>query len=77
MAKKASVLAFVALMANVASRRDAAAPFDISSCTLPPSWRGSWFHGGFPQPLNVTDRVITNKGTCVHSVGPRYIIAEQ
>ena len=52
-------------------------PLLTKSCVLPQSWTGSWFHGGFPHPLNITAKVIANKGTCVTNAGSRYIVAEQ
>ena len=48
-------------------------------CELPSRWIGSWYHDGFPAPLNVTaDSEISGKGTCVHEMGGgRFIIRER
>ena len=76
---KVVAVAFVAVMAwqNV-GRGDCTTPTLLNEdCTLPTSWGGSWFHSGFPHPLNITDRAIDNKGTCINHIGNRYIMAEQ
>ena len=65
---------------NLASRQNFEYPGSVaaqSSCSFPVEWRGSWFHGGFPQPLNITQNVISNKGTCLQNIGSRYIVAER
>lgn len=48
-----------------------------SGCEFPSAWRGSWFHSGFPQPLNITSGVISEKGTCFASKGSHYLVKER
>ena len=40
-----------------------------SRCSFPPSWRGKWFHLGFPEPLRISEDAIAGKGRCVRQSG--------
>ena len=48
-----------------------------SSCTFPTEWHGSWFHLGFPKPLNISKDFIDSKGMCTESNGARFIVGER
>ena len=48
-----------------------------SGCVFPSEWHGSWFHLGFPNPLNISEHFIDSKGTCVVSNRARFIVAER
>ena len=46
-------------------------------CSFPSEWHGSWFHLGFPKPLNISKDFIDSKGTCTQSNGARFIVGER
>ena len=46
-------------------------------CSFPSQWHGSWFHLGFPKPLNISKDFIDSKGTCTQSNGARFIVGER
>ena len=48
-----------------------------ADCVFPTEWHGSWFHFGFPKPLNISKDFIDSKGTCVEGKGARFIVAER
>ena len=48
-----------------------------SYCSFPSEWHGSWFHLGFPKPLNISKDFIDSKGTCTQSNGARFIVGER
>ena len=48
-----------------------------ASCSFPSEWYGSWFHLGFPRPLNISKDFIDSKGTCTHTDGARFIVGER
>ncbi len=58
-------------------RRWTASEAAASDCQIPESWHGSWYHHGFPQPLNITAGHITSKGTCVQQEGSRFIMEDR
>ena len=51
--------------------------FCFSECIFPSDWHGRWFHLGFPEPLNITKNLISNKGKCVHNENNQYIMEEK
>ena len=48
-----------------------------SGCVFPSEWHGSWFHLGFPKPLNISKDFIDSKGTCTERNGARFIVGER
>ena len=48
-----------------------------AGCSFPTEWHGTWFHLGFPKPLNISNHFIDSKGTCKESNGPRFIVGER
>ena len=62
---------FASLKSDNAFQRTAA------GCSFPSEWHGSWFHLGFPKPLNISKDFIDSKGTCTHSNGARFIVGER
>ena len=53
-------------------------PFQrTSGCIFPSKWHGSWFHLGFPKPLNISKDFIDSKGTCTERNGARFIVGER
>ena len=58
-------------------KSDNAFPKTPPGCSFPSEWRGSWFHLGFPKPLNISKDFIDSKGTCTHSNGARFIVGER
>jgi hypothetical protein len=47
------------------------------NCEFPQSWQGTWYHLGFPQPLNISFNHISSKGTCVQQSGSMFIITDR
>ncbi len=50
----------------------------MGRCEFPARWHGTWFHLGFPRPLNITADAIDSKGRCTHSDGgSRFLVWEK
>lgn len=50
---------------------------DPPECEFPEVWIGTWFHLGFPHPLNITRNEITSKGTCFRKQGSHFLVRER
>ncbi|TRY66958.1 hypothetical protein TCAL_09920, partial [Tigriopus californicus] len=50
---------------------------DPPECEFPEVWIGTWFHLGFPHPLNITRNEITSKGTCFRRQGSHFLVRER
>lgn len=48
-----------------------------SQCQFPKSWQGTWYHSGFPHPLNISTNHISSKGTCLQQSGSMYILNDR
>ena len=48
-----------------------------SNCEFPANWKGTWYHAGFPHPLNITGREISSKGFCQQRNGSLYLVRER
>ena len=46
-------------------------------CQFPQSWEGTWYHSGFPHPLNISRHHISSKGTCLQQSGSMFIMADR
>ena len=46
-------------------------------CQFPSTWEGTWYHSGFPHPLNISARHISSKGTCVQQSGSMFIMVDR
>jgi len=46
-------------------------------CQFPASWQGTWYHSGFPHPLNISTNHISSKGTCLQQSGSMFIMADR
>ena len=46
-------------------------------CQFPQSWEGTWYHSGFPHPLNISRNHISSKGTCLQQSGSMFILADK
>ena len=48
-----------------------------SRCSFPQSWRGKWFHLGFPEPLRISEDSIAGKGACVRQSGKNMFLLKE
>ena len=48
-----------------------------SRCSFPQSWRGKWFHLGFPEPLRISEDAIAGKGRCVRQSGKNMFLLKE
>ena len=46
-------------------------------CQFPSTWEGTWYHSGFPHPLNISAKHISSKGTCVQQSGSMFIMVDR
>ena len=46
-------------------------------CQFPATWQGTWYHSGFPHPLNISTNHISSKGTCLQQSGSMFIMADR
>ena len=46
-------------------------------CSFPQSWRGKWFHLGFPEPLRISEDAIAGKGRCVRQSGKNMFLLKE
>ena len=48
-----------------------------SDCQFPSRWKGTWYHSGFPHPLNISANHISSKGTCVQHQESMFIMVDR
>ena len=50
--------------------------FALGSCSFPSSWSGIWFQMGVRPYIKIDQDKVSNKGSCHHRRGDKFIVKE-
>ncbi|XP_055321818.1 uncharacterized protein LOC129577954 isoform X3 [Sitodiplosis mosellana] len=50
---------------------------DVSNCTFPQRWEGSWFLSGNQQPIFIKGNTLSFRGKCMASDGDKFLIVDE
>lgn len=47
------------------------------NCKLPLNWRGEWFQSGVVSSIQIDDKSIGDKGSCIERSGDKFLFYEK